>query len=120
MNETVVRKASMFGAVGAALTASVCCVGPLVFALLGLGGAGLLVKLEPWRPAMMAATAAFLGVGFWLTYRTPKQPAADATGDACGCEKPRVNRAGRIGLWLVTALVAGLLVFPYLTPYLFS
>lgn len=106
----------MFGAVGAALTASVCCVGPLVLALLGLGGAGLLVKMEPYRPAMIAVTAAFLAVGFWLTYRKP----TPAVGPECDCEKPAVNRAGRIGLWLVTALVAALLAFPYLTPYLFS
>ncbi len=116
MNENAARKASMFGAVGAALTASACCVGPLVLALLGLGGAGLLVKLEPYRPAMVAVTTAFLGAGFWLTYRKP----APAAGPECDCEKPAVNRAGRIGLWVVTALVAGLLAFPYLTPYLFS
>ncbi len=116
MNESAARKASLFGAVGAAFAASVCCVGPLVLALLGLGGAGLLVKLEPYRPLMMVVTLGLLGLGFWLTYRKPSA----ASGDACDCEKPRVNRAGRIGLWLVTALVVGLLLFPYLTPYLFA
>lgn len=114
MNDNAVQKASMFGAVGAAFAASICCVGPLVLALLGLGGAGLLVKLEPDRPLMTAVTLGFLGVGFWLPYMRPKVPAP--TGDDCGCEKPKVNRAGRIGLWLVTALVVGLLLFPYITP----
>jgi len=33
-----------------AFVASICCVGPLVFALLGIGGAGLFVKFEPYRP----------------------------------------------------------------------
>ena len=50
-----------------AFIASICCVGPLVFALLGLGGAGLLVKFEPYRPYFVAVTVALLGTGFYLT-----------------------------------------------------
>ncbi len=42
--------ATGLGAVLSAFLASACCVGPLVFALLGLGGAGFLVKFEPYRP----------------------------------------------------------------------
>jgi hypothetical protein len=33
-------------------------VGPLIFALLGLGGAGLLVKFEPYRPYFIAPAVA--------------------------------------------------------------
>jgi hypothetical protein len=43
MNDGKIRSASLGGAVVTAVTASICCVGPLVFALLGLGGAGVLV-----------------------------------------------------------------------------
>lgn len=95
-----------------AIVASVCCIGPLVFALLGIGGAGLLVKFEPYRPYFAASTAALLGAGFYFTYRKPK-PAADE-GPACDCELPRVNRAGRVMLWVATILSAAFLAFPYL------
>lgn len=37
-------------AVFTGLLASACCIGPLVLAILGIGGAGLLVKFEPYRP----------------------------------------------------------------------
>lgn len=107
------RKASgatLIGAVLSALLASACCLGPLLFALLGLSGAGLLIKLEPLRPYFTVATLAALGAGFWFTYRKPRA----AEGDDCGCAHPRSSRAGRILLWVATALVIGLWSFPYL------
>ena len=116
------RSASLAGSVAAALAASACCIGPLLFALLGIGGAGFLVALEPYRPVLMAVTAILLGTGFFLTYRTPAARAARAPGaadDDCGCEVPRTNRAGRRMLWVATGIVGLALLFPYLTPYLF-
>lgn len=98
-----------------AFIASACCVGPLVFALLGIGGAGFLVKLEPYRPYFTGATVLLLGTGFLLSYRQPK-PAADCEV----CEVPRVQKAGRAMLWIATVLVAGFLAFPYLAPVIFE
>ena len=86
--------ATMAGAVVAAFLASACCIGPVVLALLGLGGAGLLVKLEPYRPYFTVVTAAALGAGFWLTYRKPR----GVEGADCGCEHPRTNRLGKVML----------------------
>lgn len=106
------------GSVLSAFLASACCVGPLVFALLGLGGAGLLVKFEPYRPYFLALTFATLGAGFYFTYRKPRlEP---VSGPACDCPAPRTNRAGRVMLWVATVLVAGFLAFPSLVPFLFS
>lgn len=48
--------ASVGGAIVAAFAASLCCLGPLIFAALGLGGAGLLVKFEAYRPYFAALT----------------------------------------------------------------
>lgn len=114
--------AASAGSVVSAFLASVCCVGPLVFALLGLGGAGLLVKFEPYRPYFMAVTFALLGAGFYFTYRRPRlaPTTANTDGAACDCPAPRTNRAGRIMLWVATASVVGFLGFPYLVPLLFS
>lgn len=106
------------GAVVTAFIASACCVGPLVLALLGLGGGALLVKFEPYRPYFAAVTVGLLGLGFWLQYRTPK-PAADA-GVACDCPAPRANKAGRVMLWVATVLVVAFLAFPYIAPLIWG
>ncbi len=97
------RKVTLGGAVLAALVASSCCIGPLILAALGIGGAGAFAVLGAYRPYILAVTALLLAAGFYLTYRKP----ATAAGDACGCEAPRpkAGKAGKIGLWIATALV---------------
>lgn len=117
---TGLTAASMGGAVVAALASSACCLGPLVLAALGLGGAGLLIRLEPYRPYFAALTAVLLGAGFYLSYRRPHAAAPQAAGAACDCEMPRAGRLGRISLWIATALVAAVLAFPYLAGALFG
>ena len=107
------------GAIVAAFLASACCVGPLVLALLGLGGGALLLEFEPYRPYFMAATFGLLGLGFWLQYRTPK-PVANADGVACDCPTPRANKAGRVMLWVATVLVVAFLAFPYIAPLIWN
>lgn len=103
-----------------AFIASACCVGPLVFALLGISGVGFLVKFEPYRPYFVAATVALLGTGFFLTYRKPKTTTPVAGVPECACPAPRANRAGKILLWVATIVVIGFLSFPYFAPYLFG
>ncbi len=113
--------ASLAGAVVAALASSACCLGPLLFAALGLGGAGLLVELEAYRPTLGAIALALLGAGFYFTYRRPRPaPATAAAGPACDCELPRANRLGRVMLWIAAVLVVAFLAFPYLTQSLFD
>ena len=110
--------AASISSIFSALLASACCMGPLVLALLGIGGAGLLVKFEPYRPYFMAVTFALLGTGFYFTYRKPKP--ASTGGVECDCPAPRANRAGRIMLWVATVAVPIFLLFPYLTGFLFG
>lgn len=113
--------ASMAGAVVAAFASSLCCLGPLIFAALGIGGAGLVVRLTAYRTPLAAATLALLATGFFFAYRTARAPVgATAEGQACACELPRANRLGRVMLWAATVLVLALLSFPYLTPYVFG
>ena len=111
--------ASVAGAVVSAFLASLCCLGPLVFAVLGIGGAGLLVKFEPYRPYFTVLTLGLLGAGFYFTYR-PRRVAAVADEPACDCPHPTSNRLGRIILWMATVLVVGFLSFPYIAARLFG
>ena len=104
------------GAVVSGLLASVCCIGPLLLAALGIGGAGLLARFESYRPAFTAATFALLGAGFWLAYRKPKA----IEGDACGCEYPKANRLGRALLWIAAAVAIVFWAAPYIIERIFG
>lgn len=107
-------RASLAGAVVAALAASACCVLPAILAIAGLSGVGLAAALEPYRPIFLGGTAALLGVGFYLTYRKPRlQTPEGATADACGCEKPRAARSGKAMLWIASLFVAVFAAYPY-------
>lgn len=109
------------GSVVSAFAASICCIGPLLFAVLGIGGAGLLVSLEAFRPYFIALTVALLGSGFYVVYRGPKIGSSNADSrDDCACHVPRVNQVGKIILWVTTAIAAVFLSFPYLASHLFN
>ena len=69
MNESGARKLSLSGAILAALAASSCCLGPLVLAGLGLGGAGVLAALSSHRVPILGVTAALLAAGFYTATR---------------------------------------------------
>ena len=101
---------SLGGAVLAALAASSCCLGPMVVAALGLGGAGAFAVLAAYRSYILGATALLLAIGFYLSYRKPRGVAPDV----CGCEKPKASRAGRIGLWTAALLTATFAAAPSL------
>ncbi len=105
MNE----KIGVVGAIGAALLASVCCIGPVVLAGLGIGAVAAAQSFAPYRPWFLAITVVFLGLGFYFAYHRPKQAACE--GEVC--ETPRIARWGRPLLWLATVMVAALVTFPY-------
>jgi mercuric ion transport protein len=106
MNE----KVGVIGAIGAAIVASICCIGPVVLAGLGIGAVAAAQSFAPYRPLFLALTTVLLGMGFYFAYRKPKQAAA-CNGEVC--ETPRVARWGRPLLWIATAIVVALVTFPY-------
>ena len=110
--------ATSTGGLVAAFLASVCCIGPLVFAALGvgIGGTGLLAGtagflkgLPPYRPWFIGLTVLMLGVSFYLASRKPTS--ACVPGSICA---PRETmRASRVLLWIVTAIALVLVLAPY-------
>jgi mercuric ion transport protein len=106
------------GAVAAAVGASVCCLGPLLLLALGASGAwiGNLTAMEIYRPYWMAATLVFLGLAFFRVYRKPKEIAC-TPGSACSSDEGRTTK---FILWIVTALVLGLLALPYMISYAYA
>ena len=102
------------GGVLGALAASSCCIVPLVLFGLGVSGAwiGNLTRLAPYQPYFLTATAACLGYGYWLVYRSRSRACAD--GEVCA--RPLPNRIVKTGLVLATILVFGALAFDFLAP----
>ena len=109
------RGLTLIASVIGGVLASVCCIVPLVFALLGISGAAFAQRFEPLRPYLLATTFALLGAAFYHTYR-PAQTECDP-GEAC--EMPRVTRAGRVVLWIATVVVLLTTSFPWYSVYLF-
>lgn len=103
------------GAVGAAILASSCCLGPLILALLGAGTIGASGMLERFRPFMVVVALAMLGTALFLTYR--RRPVACNDGS---CESSRASHWSRLGMWVVTLIVLGILMFPNWSQDFFS
>jgi mercuric ion transport protein len=109
---------SSAGGLLAALLASVCCIGPPVFAVLGVsvgatgflaGTAGVLKALLPYRPLFIGLTTAFLSISLYLAYRKPK-----AVGAGCeACVPAPVSRRTRLLLWAISAVAVALVFAPY-------
>ena len=112
------RGQGLFAAGGllGALAASSCCIAPLVLFSLGAGGAwiGNLAALAPYQPIFVAVTLGFLGAGFYLVYRKPKNPCARDSA----CARPRRARVVKAALWSASVLVAAAVAFPYVAPLL--
>lgn len=97
-----------------ALAASSCCILPLALFALGVGGAWIanLTRLAPYQPYFIAATTAFLGIGYWQVRRSSKL--ACAGGRACA--HPLPNRAVKASLIAATMLAVAALGFNFLAP----
>lgn len=97
----------------AALLVGACCVGPLVFVSIGLGGAWLanLTSLDPYRPIFILIALVALGFAWRRIYRpvTACEPGA-------ACAIPAVRQVYKTGFWLVSVLLVAMFSFPYLAP----
>ena len=107
------RRWPLIGGILAALAASLCCVGPLVLVMLGLGGAWVasLAALEPDRPIFLGLGVIFLFLAYQKIYRAPTLCATESV-----CAKPQTARLSKILFWLVAGLMLFAIVFPYFAP----
>ena len=109
------QRATLLGGVIASIVAASCCIGPLIFAVLGVSSAGLLSKMEPYRPYLTVLTLVLLGLAFFYTYK--KKP-ADECEDGSYCANPKSDKWNKRILWIATVLILGFLTFPYWIIYL--
>lgn len=115
MDEAAKVKLGLAGGMIGTAFASVCCLGPLLLVVLGVGGAWVsgLSALYPFKPYLLAATAGFLAWSGYMLYRPRK---ACAIGSLCA--NPRLMRIQRITFWVVAITVATVALLPEILPRL--
>ena len=110
MTKRLFEASSLFGGAVAAVTsaaASICCIGPLAIALLGVNGAILAAAFKPYRVYLLSGSFVLLAGAFWNTYR--RAPAR--SGAACPVP---AGRWTRFVLWVALGLWIGAVVIQYL------
>ena len=109
---------TMIGGLVTAFFASVCCIGPMVFAALGVGvgatgvlagAVGFLKELLPYRPLFIGLTALLFGFSFYLAYRKPNTV---FTPEGV-CHPQRAPGSKRALLWVIATVVIVLVLAPY-------
>jgi len=111
---------SAVGSVITAVVASLCCIGPALLAVVGVGSIGFLGALESYRPYFIGLTVVLLALAFHLTYRKKEVACEDGTCPE-GIHSDKVVKAGKwnkIGVWISATIALAAIIFPYvnLTP----
>ncbi len=107
---------ALFAGGVAALLASTCCLGPLLLVMLGFSGAwiGKLRVMEPYSPYFIGVAL----VAMFFAYRRIYRPAQDCKpGEVCAI--PQVRLSYKIIFWVVVALIAVALGYPFVVPYFY-
>lgn len=104
------EKTAIGGAIAAAFAASLCCVAPLIFVLLGFGTLGMAAVFEPIRPYLMGGAVMLLSLAYyWIYFRSQaKCPPGES------CETKTANQTSRFGLWFATFAVILFALTPYI------
>ncbi len=116
----VTKQASIasIGGMIAAFLASLCCIGPVLFAALGVGAgatgmlantAGFLKAFVPYRPLFIVVALVAIGAGFYLVYRKPKAACASDSP----CSDSRAGSKSVTLLWIATVLTLFFVLSPY-------
>ncbi|TFB11328.1 hypothetical protein E3V55_03740 [Candidatus Marinimicrobia bacterium MT.SAG.3] len=81
------------GSIFTAFLASSCCIGPLTFTLLGVGGIGFGASFEKYRPLLIVITTIQIGISYYLVNRPLDKICIDGKCDMDKAAKKRkINR----------------------------
>ena len=96
------------GAVLTAIGASLCCIGPILTLVLGVGAFGAATIIASARPYLLVAAVLALAFGFYRLYFRRE---ACARGEACAT-KP-ASRVAHLALWTASVAVLIFALSPY-------
>lgn len=97
----------------AGIAASLCCAGPLVLLLLGIGGAWVsnLTAVEPYRPIFIAIALVGLAFAYVQLYKSPDNQQCE---EDKACAKTPVQKFYKNLFWGVAVIVGMSVLSPYL------
>ena len=82
-----------FGSIFTAFVASSCCIGPLAFIFLGVGGIGFGASFEKYRPLLILLTTILIGISYYLVNRPLEKQCIDGKCDIEEAKsKRKINR----------------------------
>jgi mercuric ion transport protein len=113
MEETENGRGALLTGGLAALLASACCLGPLVLIGLGFSGAwiGNMSLLEAYRPIFLGTAS----IAMFFAWRRIYRPVENCNpGEVCAI--PQFRTTYKLIFWVVAALLAVALGFPYVLP----
>ena len=99
------------GALVASILGSLCCIGPLVLMMMGIGGAWIatLRLFEDYRYLMMGVAALCLAWAFRSVFL---QKASQACQDGQVCARPLLKKGYQLGFWVTLGFVALFFLLP--------
>ncbi len=98
----------IFSSILTSLFASICCIVPLILALLGLTGVAAFSFLEPLRPYLISASVILFGFAFYFVYRKKIIVIEDGSR--------RIIKAGkrnRLAVWVAVVISIAVIIFPF-------
>lgn len=98
----------MIGGILTAVAASLCCIGPGLLAIVGVGSIGFLGGLAIYRPYFIGFTIALLALAFYLTYRKREVVCEDGT-----CKVTNAGKWNKISVWTSAIIAVAAIIFPY-------
>lgn len=100
----------LIGGVLAALGASICCAGPLVLLMLGIGGSWIsgLSAFEPYRPYFIAVV---IGLFIWAGWQVHRPISHCIEGSICAI--PTNRKRYQFLFWSFFVIAISLILSPY-------
>ncbi|MEH6444846.1 MAG: mercuric transporter MerT family protein [Oceanospirillaceae bacterium] len=107
---------SLISGVVAAIGAGLCCAGPLVLLLIGIGGSwiGNLVLFEPYRPFFIVGVIIFFAIAAYKLYYSQQNCQLGTS-----CATPKVEKRRKVIFWIAAAIAFILVTSNYWVLWLF-
>ena len=110
MKESKLIKWITSGGILAAIASSVCCIGPLILGVLGVGGASSLLFLEDYRNIILVVVVILITIGWIMNYRLEQKECVEGTM----CADPKKMRFRRVSLAIGTFIAILFMISPML------